>query len=64
MESKCGCFACSNRAEFYHKGKSAKANGRVYDPPNATHFEIYRRLAAVKLMHGTPGVPKPKKGGK
>ena len=25
MEPKCGCFYCRNRAEFYSKGKGAKA---------------------------------------
>lgn len=28
------------------------------------HQEIFKRLASIKNMHGTPGVPKPKKGGK
>lgn len=28
------------------------------------HMQIFARLASIKNMHGTPGVPKPKKGGK
>lgn len=37
----------------------------VYDEPKVeTHMEVFRRLAAVKNMHGTPGMRKPKGGGK
>lgn len=64
METKCGCFYCSNRAEIFLKNrKSRKANGRVYDPPNASHMDIYLRLARVINMHGHPGPPKPRKSG-
>lgn len=56
METKCGCAYCANRPEMKH--------GRVYDPPASNHMDIYFRLARVLNMHGTPGVPKPKKGGK
>lgn len=56
METKCGCAYCANRPEMKH--------GRVYDPPASNHMDIYFRLARVLNMHGTPGVPKPKKGGR
>jgi hypothetical protein len=48
---------CAGRADF-SKGRPAA------DAPTASHMDIWRRMAAVKIMHGTPGVPKPKHGGK
>lgn len=32
------------------------------EPRDETHMEVFRRLAAVKNMHGTPGIRKPKGG--
>lgn len=34
------------------------------EPREETHMEVFRRLAAVKNMHGHPGPRKPKGGGK
>lgn len=34
------------------------------EPREETHMDVFRRLAAVKNMHGTPGIRKPKGGGK
>jgi hypothetical protein len=36
---------------------------RPQDPPGASHMVIWRRLAAVVNMHGTPGQPKRRGGG-
>jgi hypothetical protein len=60
LEPKCGCFYCRNRPETYKKGGD---KGRVYDPPGASHMEIYHRLARVVNMHGHPGPPTPRKSG-
>lgn len=52
----CGCVYCARRVE-------EDAKGRPVDPADASHMDIFRRLAAVKNMHGTPGEPKHKNRG-
>jgi hypothetical protein len=41
--------------------KKDRLEPRPQDPVHETHMEVWRRLAAVKHMHGTPGDRKPKR---
>lgn len=44
--------------------KKAKGKPEPESERSETHMEVFRRLAAVKNMHGTPGQRRTKGGGK
>lgn len=56
MGTKCGCVNCNPY-------RIDDCKGRSVPPRNESHMDIYRRLAAIRIMHGTPGEPKHKNRG-
>ena len=44
--------------------KKNKKTPRPDQERDENHMQLFERLARVKNMHGAPGAPKPKGGGK